>query len=208
MLVIICVMGCRSHDTENTSFIVDDSIENQKGTVKFNNKVILSSDSMTTEVLPKESIIKPIDTIPAVYKSVIDSLARINRGSISHSEYFLYDITGNGLPELWIKSGACEADYQMMVYTIDGSKSLRILDSYGGHTDYLLADGNIASVTCNTGSGYVSLYHFNGKKITEQSAEFSMWNDEGRATAINKNEQKIVDIWNDSVAYITMKQLR
>lgn len=50
---------------------------------------------------------------PKEYQSVIDSVREQCNGE-SHllSEYFLYDITGNSIPELWIKIGKLRNRYK------------------------------------------------------------------------------------------------
>ena len=50
--------------------------------------------------------------------------------------YFLTDITGDGIPELWVKYGTCEADYMLDVYTYTSSGLKRILRTGAGHTGY------------------------------------------------------------------------
>lgn len=40
------------------------------------------------------------------------------------STYFLFDITGDGVPEVWIRSGSCEVDYKLSVYTYDNGISV------------------------------------------------------------------------------------
>lgn len=50
--------------------------------------------------------------------------------------YFLTDITGDGIPELWVKYGTCEADYMLDVYTYGKSGIKRILHTGAGHTGY------------------------------------------------------------------------
>lgn len=50
--------------------------------------------------------------------------------------YFLTDITGDGIPELWVKYGTCEADYILDVYTYTSSGLKRILHTSAGHTGY------------------------------------------------------------------------
>jgi len=50
--------------------------------------------------------------------------------------YFLTDITGDGIPELWVKYGTCEADYMLDVYTYTSSGLKRLLRTGAGHTGY------------------------------------------------------------------------
>ena len=52
--------------------------------------------------------------------------------------YFLTDITGDGIPELWVKYGTCEADYMLDVYTYTKSGLRRILRTGASHAHHLL----------------------------------------------------------------------
>ena len=49
--------------------------------------------------------------------------------------YFLYDITQDGLPELWVKTGTCEADFKLDVFSYNhGIK--KIHQEEAGHCSY------------------------------------------------------------------------
>ena len=196
ILIVIGFGGCRSNGADNNSMSVSDETERQIITVKNEVGDIGSADSTTT--INYSEKYQSVDTIPYVYKSVIDSLMKMKNEKDILSYYFLYDITGNGIPEIWVKTGTCEADYSLNVYTITNGRPRQILDSDGGHIDFFLKGDTIGSIVCNTGSGYVSTYHYNGKKITKESAEFSTWNEKGKLIAIRKDEQKIIDIWEKS----------
>lgn len=43
------------------------------------------------------------------YKEIADSLVSQN-ADMTSSEYCLYDLNGDNIPELWINSGKCGAD--------------------------------------------------------------------------------------------------
>ncbi|MDB7987393.1 hypothetical protein PND93_07345 [Faecalicoccus pleomorphus] len=52
------------------------------------------------------------------YKDEVNKFARkIETDEISVAEYFLYDIDHDGIIELIIKGGTCEADYAYTIYT-------------------------------------------------------------------------------------------
>ena len=67
--------------------------------------------------------------------------------------YFLFDITGDGIPELWIESGTCEADHALSVYTYD--KKLSILDAgeegNASHSGFCRGDDYILQVCGHMG---------------------------------------------------------
>lgn len=57
--------------------------------------------------------------------------------------YTLYDVDKNGVPELIVKFGTCEADYDGRLYTFDGTKVVYVDEFAMGHTSiYTYPDGN------------------------------------------------------------------
>ncbi len=156
----------------------------------------VNSDSVDT-LIPREEVDSTEETIAwpnslEPFRCVVDTL-NASCDPLIHSEYFLYDITGDGEPEFWVKCGTCEADIDLWVYASENGKVRKILSDYGGHTDFFINEGLVGSITCNTGSGYVSSYEYKNGKIKVKSAEFSTWNEEGEFRAIKKSEQSFID---------------
>lgn len=148
-------------------------------------------------LMPMEEIDSTAETIALPdsmkpFRSIVDTL-NTSDDPLVHSEYFLYDITGDGDPELWVKCGTCEADIDLWGYTSENGNVRKILSDYGGHTDFFINEGAVGSITCNTGSGYVSSYEYKNGEIKVKSAEFSTWNEEGEIRAIKKREQSFID---------------
>lgn len=155
-----------------------------------------NADSVDTlmlreEMEPTEETIALSDSL-APFRCVLDTL-NASGDPLVHAEYFLYDITGDGEPELWIKCGTCEVDIDLWGYTSENGKVRKILSDYGGHTDFFINENTVGSITCNTGSGYVSSYEYKNGEIKVKSAEFSTWNEEGEIRAIKKKEQSFID---------------
>lgn len=145
------------------------------------------------------------------YQSVIDSINE-QRTIYPHlnSEYFLYDITSDSIPELWIKLGTCKADTKLIAFTHDNGTVSKIYDGEGGHSDYFIFDGCLISVICNTGAGIVVTYEYEGKRVTDSTVEFSTWNDDGKA--LSDSHDSVADAkleyWEDNYGnYIELKPL-
>lgn len=143
------------------------------------------------------------------FKNVVDTLI-LSRLKHVHSEYFLYDITGDGTPDLWIKSGSCEADCRLMAYTLESGNPRKIYEGDGGHSDYFIYNGQLVSVMCNTGAGVVITYGYDGKQVTDSMVEFSTWNENGET--LSEPHDSIADeklkLWEDSYGnYIELKPL-
>ena len=147
----------------------------------------------------------PADDLSA-FKCVLDTLNSAG-DRLVHSEYFLFDITDNGNPELWIKTGSCEANMQLLVFSTENDSVRELLSDNGGHTDFFLNDNTLGSVTCHAGSGYVSSYRYHKGKLKVQKVEFSMLNDEGEPRAIKKKEQPLIKIWENSDIDIPLKAI-
>lgn len=51
-----------------------------------------------------------------------------------YNDYYLYDIDGDGVKELLLQEGTCEADYMYQVYTIANGSAVYLGELSGGHT--------------------------------------------------------------------------
>lgn len=204
MIAVTGVLGCGPQAANND---ICDATEGQTVTVETESESIHPEVRIAANCISGKVKTESVDTIPEGYKPVTDSLVELSNVNGIHLEYFLYDITGDGMPELWIKTGICEADYRLAVYAVANGKSRQILDSDGGHIEFFLKGNTIGSATCNSGSGYVTIYNYNGKNIAEKSAEFSIWNDRGKAIATEKDGQKIIDFWLEKDTDITFKSI-
>lgn len=151
------------------------------------------------------------DQIPTEYKSVIDSVReQVKKDSLLSAEYFLYDITGDNIPELWVKLGTCEADTKLQAFTFEDGNVSKIYDGDGGHSDYFVFDNHIVCVMCNTGAGIVITYDYDGKQVVDSGVMFSTWNDYGKA--LSDPHDSIADsklsYWEDNYGnYIELKPL-
>ena len=172
-----------------------------------------SHNSKNSELQKKETEPAATESIspnllPAMYQSVIDEYSTPEYEGMNHTEYFLYDITGDDTPELWISTGSCEADTRLRVYTKDEKKIRLIYDGDGGHSDYFVFNGELVCVMCNTGSGVVITYKYDDRAITDHAVEFSTWNDDGTALSGDSLTNKQLEYWeNNYDKYIIMKSI-
>lgn len=69
--------------------------------------------------------------------------------------YGLYDIDGNGIPELFLKEGTCEADYMFSIFTFnEGELKLVGENLPGGHTLYYTYPDKNGFIYQNAHMGY------------------------------------------------------
>ena len=77
-------------------------------------------------------------------------------------EYFYYDITGDGLPELWLKTGTCEADFTLYVYTYDNGVK-KILEQSAEHSLFFSGNNYIIQMSAHMGYSIWTKITYNGK---------------------------------------------
>lgn len=131
------------------------------------------------------------------FQSVIDTL-NVAEDNLVQSEYFLYDITGDDIPELWIRSGSCEADIKLIAYTLDHDKPRKIYEGYGGHSDYFIFEGEFVCVMCNTGAGAVITYKYVDGVIEEDVVEFSTWDDDAKEITRDNKASRKLEYWENN----------
>lgn len=82
----------------------------------------------------------------------------------SEAGYFLFDIDKNGVPELWLKTGTYEAEYQLRVYTYDTEIKLLFNDN-AGHSDFYLGDDYVIKLYAHMGDARWDKLAYDGNEI-------------------------------------------
>lgn len=114
------------------------------------------------------------ESVPVQYTApfvrIYQSLLRTTYNEISDVsmyKYYVYDINGDGTPELFIGHGTCRADYTIDVYTIKNQYASYIENIFG---DELLAiEDGICGYYAQMGGEVVNVYSMNGDSITEDN---------------------------------------
>ena len=107
-----------------------------------------------------------IENTRASYIALLDRYHA--RDEYGYNQYFLYDITGDGLPELWIQAGTCEADYEMHIYTMADEVAKMIHSTDYSHASCYKGDNYIIITHCHMGYAYWYKISFDGSKIVEK----------------------------------------
>ncbi len=136
------------------AFLIELSVYSTK--YASNNK-LSKQDSLVNSVNNKESVYNdaiiyaPLKRPKKRFDLEAYKNAFINKVSNSNGDrgYFLFDIDGDKLPELWIVTGEYEVEYKLSVYKYDNdNKSLvRIYQSPAEHTFYLQGPNYVISYT-------------------------------------------------------------
>ena len=111
------------------------------------------------------------ESVPVQYTApfvrIYQSLLRTTYNEISDVsmyKYYVYDINGDGTPELFIGHGTCRADYTIDVYTIKNQYASYIGNIFG---DELLAiEDGICGYYAQMGGEVVNVYSMNGDSLT------------------------------------------
>lgn len=110
--------------------------------------------------------------------------------TIFNSEYFLYDITGDGVPELWVKHGTCEADYMLNVFTYaHGIK--QIYEESASHSYYCAGKDYILQVWGHQGSAVWAKLTYNGHHIVSHDVFKEDLDESGREYYTEPREKYI-----------------
>lgn len=113
------------------------------------------ADTIVVEVSPVLADVgeKTMDrsVMSDTYIQILDKHLRANNeNGFFKCEYFLYDITGNGTPELWVKSGTCEADYMLYIYTNDNNLK-KIYEGGADHSCFYACKGYVIQMCAHMG---------------------------------------------------------
>lgn len=101
-----------------------------------------------------------------------------------YNVYSLYDIDKDGIKELLVEEGTCEADYMYQVYTIQNKKSVYLGETSGWHSAFYEDEngGTEKYIICVQGlMGVEDMYHIsivNGKVVTEYQSSRELEEDE------------------------------
>lgn len=96
------------------------------------------------------------------------SANRKDHSAYSNEGYFLFDIDDNGIPEIWIKSGDCEANFELLVYTYDNGIK-RLYNDDAGHSCFYKGYGCVLQIWRHM--GYATWYQLTYNRSTITSTE-------------------------------------
>lgn len=82
--------------------------------------------------------------------------------------YFLYDITQDGVPELWVKAGTCEADNMTYIYTLNDGVASKVDEIGTFHSSIHRGDKYILVCMAYMGGAQWNKITYDGSKIKEK----------------------------------------
>lgn len=122
-----------------------------------------------------------MDMYPAIYQGIVESkfyeVAKQNDGLVSIS-YAFRDLDANGIPELLLKYGTCEADFAIDVIALDEEGEEKKICEFGGsHTSFAYDEntGDLAIVWGHMGAAGIDYYAWeNGGLVQKDHYNFEI----------------------------------
>lgn len=122
-------------------------------------------NALAAEQARQDSIASVHENIKQLYKSRINEFKRTEEGK--DGEYSLFDITGDGVPELWTESNLGAGN--MYVYTYSDGSLKKIYTGNGGHAQYYTGKGYAKVAVSYMGYGELSKLTYRNGRIVEQT---------------------------------------
>ena len=131
-----------------------------------------ASSSVSYELEQPTASAEEVSLNQKIYEAYVAQLeskaAEVNADAGGLCEYFLFDITGDGIPELWVRSGTCEADYMLYVYRY-GIGQLELMHSTGaGHSSFYCGDNYVLQVMAHMGEAGWYKIELSGSGLSEE----------------------------------------
>jgi len=120
--------------------------------------IYLISVSLMANAAPAKSAVK---------KAYIAQIQKMSQYENQFRKYFLLDISGDGIPELFVRTGSCEADAQIHIYTYNTRLS-RLATLNAGHMDFYQGKGYFLGYHGHMGSWKITKYYLKNGKLMQR----------------------------------------
>lgn len=153
-------------------FVVSKATDSPSSEVSYSSSVSVLSSESEYSLASVEEVKSEDELKREIYEAYVAQLeskaAVVNADAGGLCEYFLFDITGDGIPELWVISGTCEADYMLYVYRY-GIGQLELMHSTGaGHSSFYCGDNYVLQVMAHTGEAGWYKIELSGSGLSEE----------------------------------------
>lgn len=153
-------------------FVVSKATDSPSSEVSYSSSVSVLSSESEYSLASVEEVKSEDELEREIYEAYVAQLeskaAEVNADAGGLCEYFLFDITGDGIPELWVRSGTCEADYMLYVYRY-GIGQLELMHSTGaGHSSFYCGDNYVLQVMAHMGEAGWYKIELSGSGLSEE----------------------------------------
>ena len=133
-------------------------------------------DTLASPVMA-DSLLEPMECkeeteAPSVFIGDVEGgqYLEIRDSSVSSSGlmgYFLFDITGDKVPELWLLTDDCEASRELLVYSVS-DRDNALYRCYAGHSSYYQGKGYVLKIVAHMGHAEWYKLRWNGTRIVSR----------------------------------------
>ena len=154
---------------------------NETETVQSNETAVVTEPITTKEPDGNVSAGGIMDMYPAIYQSIVEQ--KFNEVANQHDgladvDYCFRDLDANGIPELILKYGTCEADFCIDVFYLDNNGDIKTIDCIGGgHTSFAYDEntGDFVIVWAHMGAASINYFKWeNGTLKSNGSYDFEI----------------------------------
>lgn len=103
----------------------------------------------------------------AVKKAYVAQIQKMGQYNNNFRTYFLIDISGDGIPELFVRTGTCEADAQIHIYTYS-TKLTKLITMNASHTNFYVGKGYFLTFNAHMGDWYTTKYFMQKGKLMKK----------------------------------------
>lgn len=133
-VAVIYFMG-KGNGAEKTAIAAD--------TTAIDSTNIERTDTVALKAEKPRGVVKPEVDKSAARVAFLREIKNESERLHPDLSYSLFDITGDGIPELWIDTGEDEAERQIEVYTFANGSMEEIYKESSGHSSFYMQKGNV-----------------------------------------------------------------
>ena len=106
-----------------------------------------------------------MDNTKNAYRKILSEMDKADADGSCY--YFLYDITGDGIPELWVVAGTCEADKELYVYTYQ-DRLVKFFERGAFHSSYHIGNNCILEYMTHMGTTSCTKLYLSNQGVKEK----------------------------------------
>ena len=176
VIVVICIAvfakfgenKAENKESETTS------ITQQETTSEKISETTSEATSIETEMQETKAPVKGKNIVEAYISVIRESQKGRDLNSLNdrYDFYYVHDMDMDGIKELIVSQGTCEADFLHSVYTYENGKAIHIGEIGGSHSDlYRKKDGGLYRCFASQGFCSVDIITKKGNKLIEEEGK-------------------------------------
>lgn len=102
-----------------------------------------------------------------VKNAYLAQIKKMSKAYNTYRTYFLLDLTGDGIPELFVRTGTCEADAQLHIYTYT-TRLNRVSSIGASHSVFYQGNGYFVQMSGHMGSWCIYKFYMKNGKLMKK----------------------------------------